>query len=947
MPLLLLNLRAQPSGLVSHRKFLQSEAGFWLGEQCKADITFTCVGTHEGATPVHLTGHQAVLAPLSPLLKDIFSQHSCGPKTQMADIIIPADPQVMKSVLTLVYKGVTTLSTMAVEELKSIVKMLNLTFPGGFERVLLSGNEVPAPYPSPTPKTSVKRARESSPSAVDFKKSRTTNFDVSSHSNKVSATDRMNMHVSMTLQLKDSPSGTTATCNMPQCGAEVTYEQLSDHFLIHETSDGTIENRSSFPCVACGISFKLRKELDTHTKNKHGGGSSIRDKLDLLSESDSSDEETLAQLALKEKSSAATVLSKPKPSIICRQCNKLLPSLFHLAPSQHDCEPSRSSSSQSDYSIKENYCNLCNHTFKTTKAKKVHMQMKHSNSKMRAVPETSTNVFVDSNPPVVAEAPTISWKKFGCQICTKRFNDFCKLRTHYTLYHFWNNLCEDYKYMGDTCTICMKRFPTEDHFFQHMGNFHCIIDKYLVEKGMKIISEEKTVKLLSWKCDLCQLNLNSSAALKSHLAVKHYQKELMAEFPVEKDKVKKCPKCYKIFEGSSINTVVAHVGSFHDEVIKYAVHMLDLHEEDKAKIPVDDFDDGSIGVLVKDNAGASPKNKKEMTTKSTFDFLFCQICLQEVQSSRTLKIHYIRHFQYQFQKKYFTDTCPICMKKFENVMTTQKHIATDHSDQSLIPLMEDANLWVDKSEILESGTTRVKRFVVNMKKIDKYIVNKYLGDVSISQHEKVSERKLSCAIPSCDKVFAKREQFLTHLAISHFWKDLTAEFGERFKADALHCPECKECVNPNMDKTTYYKHLSVVHEIVMKYVQTYRKEGVVSHADTEMELPSITSTLGDGDSLHSNKSNDNIQDYPGNDAMNYSEKESEIDRILRKHGASYLVDGTSVESECTAPDIVPSGDSTNIVIKKEVTTEENPTVASSSELLSKIRNVFSDESDSD
>ena len=37
--------------------------------------------------------------------------------------------QVMKSVLSLVYRGTTTLSTQAVEELKSIVKMLNLTFP--------------------------------------------------------------------------------------------------------------------------------------------------------------------------------------------------------------------------------------------------------------------------------------------------------------------------------------------------------------------------------------------------------------------------------------------------------------------------------------------------------------------------------------------------------------------------------------------------------------------------------------------------------------------------------------------------------------------------------------------------------------------------------------------------------------------------------------------------
>ena len=133
--------------------------------------------------------------------------------------------QVMKSVLTLVYRGITTLSTTAVEELKSIVKMLNLTFPGGFERDVLTGSEIPALYPSPELKPSLKRSRQLSPRFGDPKKARSSNITTS---NKTSATDRMNMHVSMTLQLKDAPIGTTATCNMPHCGAEVA---LYLHFI--------------------------------------------------------------------------------------------------------------------------------------------------------------------------------------------------------------------------------------------------------------------------------------------------------------------------------------------------------------------------------------------------------------------------------------------------------------------------------------------------------------------------------------------------------------------------------------------------------------------------------------------------------------------------------------------------------------------------------------------
>ena len=78
-----------------------------------------------------------------------------------------------------------------------------------------------------------------------------------------------------------------------------------------------------------------------------------------------------------------------------------------------------------------------------------------------------------------------------------------------------------------------------------------------------------------------------------------------------------------------------------------------------------------------------------------------------------------------------------------------------------------------------------------------------------------------------------------------------------------------------------------------------------------------------------------------------SDKDSEIDRILRKHGASSLVDGTSVDTENSDPVSAPNVSNMNIIIKEEITTEENIGVPTSSELLSKIRNVFSDESDSE
>jgi len=80
---------------------------------------------------------------------------------------------------------------------------------------------------------------------------------------RANANDRMEIHVSMSLQLKDAPNGTTATCKMPNCGAEVTYEQLAEHFFAHETADSKNEliGPIAFPCVACGLNFKLQKGI--------------------------------------------------------------------------------------------------------------------------------------------------------------------------------------------------------------------------------------------------------------------------------------------------------------------------------------------------------------------------------------------------------------------------------------------------------------------------------------------------------------------------------------------------------------------------------------------------------------------------------------------------------------------------------------------------------------
>ena len=502
------NLRAKPDGLETHKKFLYGEIGGWLGHPDEADITFICTAVGfecSDKQTVHLTAHQAVLAPLSPLLRNMFKEYNCGHRREMIYISVDMDSEVVKAVLCLIYKGTTYLPPNAVEELKRIVKMLDFQFNGGFERVQMTGASKIPLYPTQvTSKTSLKRPRyqESTMEAKKIKSDENPKVPTTSSAGlsvRANANDRMEIHVSMSLQLKDAPNGTTATCKMPNCGAEVTYEQLAEHFFAHETADSKNEliGPIAFPCVACGLNFKYRRELDSHTKSKHGGGvSNIREKLDLISDSDSSSED-------EEEEVLSNVTSSPKPSIICRLCDKNVPSSLHLSPSKHDCMKvvppvviKRPSSRQSDWSVDNdtsNYCHICQYTFKTFKAKKVHMKTKHTESVQNMDNETTVaySPLNQSKPSATnglgqsfTTTSTSTWKKYGCQICTKRFNEFSKLRTHYTLYHFWDSLSEDFKQLGDKCNICRKKYPTEDHLIQHMGNFHCIIDNFLVEKGL-------------------------------------------------------------------------------------------------------------------------------------------------------------------------------------------------------------------------------------------------------------------------------------------------------------------------------------------------------------------------------------------------------------------------------------------------------------------------------
>ena len=94
----MLNLRAVPDGLESHKQFLKEEVDSWLvggGRLTEADVTFICSSVDsDTAEPVRLSAHQAVLAPVSEVLREMFEVAACSHSRSMVHITIDCDPQV-------------------------------------------------------------------------------------------------------------------------------------------------------------------------------------------------------------------------------------------------------------------------------------------------------------------------------------------------------------------------------------------------------------------------------------------------------------------------------------------------------------------------------------------------------------------------------------------------------------------------------------------------------------------------------------------------------------------------------------------------------------------------------------------------------------------------------------------------------------------------------------
>ena len=263
-------------------------------------------------------------------------------------------------------------------------------------------------------------------------------------------------------------------------------------------------------------------------------------------------------------------------------------------------------------------------------------------------------------------------------------------------------------------------------------------------------------------------------------------------------------------------------------------------------------------------------------------------------------------------------------------------------------------LWVDKSVILEPACAKLKRIGIPMKKLDNSIVKKHFDE--LEELSPVVEKNFDCVFPSCDRVSDTREKFLIHLAISHFWKDLSLEFGESFEADSINCPICKEKINPNQERTIYYKHLAVAHEAVMKYVQTIGREE--PRIVQKLTSPTFLVQKLVVNTAHSNSAATKVpvirfsnetafEDAYKNGANNSgTSSDFEIGNNLKSNSesnVSHLVNGSLAGASGTSEPLPIQPEE----IKNEITTEDNLPSAVNSDIISKVRSAFSDDSDSD
>lgn len=764
-----------------HKHWISSSTSSCLETNQFSDLTFIC-----GNQP--FPSHQYMIGPRSPMLGRLFQMlnccncqakpggNYCGKKEELIVHVPDTQPKCLKLVLDVIYTGkASCLSQDQVNQVKECLRSLDIELKGLDFPVSGLRIDSVVSHARSTSEVFNRNGRSLTPAASQRngeKRKMTPPLPPRIDNKRIKQEESplQEMQLDMLQELKNSYAAgveKSVQCKMPGCKEDVTFNQLTEHFKQHLVRENNVVENGmkkqeatrqmmKFSCIHCGKQFKFQKALDEHVKKYHQEKVTSEDSLKArISDSESDEDSTTEDFESENGDIAAPnhvqlngnpqekwkrafgvpqPIQKKKETTGQRQGN---PWRFPEISSPRDANKLSSLTASSNSMI---------HTSKS------------------GSPEKSS--AIKSTPP----KDTVAINTFGCQKCANVFPEFKLMKTHYTYDHYWSKLTEQFGKWDRKCRICEKIYPTSDHLFHHMGNFHgsITVDRYLEAENFEVLTKEKTIKLETFNCELCKKEHTSSAALKSHLATKHFHPELAAEFSIGENKCKKCPKCNKLFESGGKSAVISHLGSYHDEVLKYALPYVKMDESDRVRIDVDDFEPG-VEII------------KISQPQSETNFLpICQHegCKEEMKDREGLKIHYQQyHYNEQFKMNYSTKTCEFCNVTFEADWTLHRHIAINH-EEVLINMLQKDGLALPSSS---------PKKIISPKK------------------EKIERLSYSCSL--CSQSFDYKNDLKEHYYSQHFSQDFDNIYTDS------NCGLCYKKFN-GVDKAQ--KHIALKHEHVLR-----------------------------------------------------------------------------------------------------------------------------------
>ncbi len=192
--------------------------------------------------------------------------------------------------------------------------------------------------------------------------------------------------------------------------------------------------------------------------------------------------------------------------------------------------------------------------------------------------------------------------EFNCPICNNEsFGTLGYLRRHLCRTHFKDEILKAAN--GRTeCGVCEKFAQTNhlSHYADHLGT-HGYLDLVLpddIKEALAVIeshpngqadtNQDQTAKIKTVKkqakrdlvhnsmqpfpCPLCSTGYNTMSSLRSHIAVKHYYKEIFSAAGVVDVKSNQCPQCEKQLTRSKSHDIAwhmaRHLGVTHDYLNK-------------------------------------------------------------------------------------------------------------------------------------------------------------------------------------------------------------------------------------------------------------------------------------------------------------------------------------------------------------------------------------------